>query len=158
MYVFLRLLVHQCLLINSTYCVLAILYRHKTLQSHPLVQWGWFPHSSGHRNKVYSRQHSLTESHLKICHWDSQWDLKFPQDNMHQEDKHHPPLWNSDLGVVCSHPAHRSIQGHSFQICYLEMIQLLIQHRTSQEDMAYIHLHEQGSAKRIIKFVNSGND
>ena len=143
---------------SSTYCLSAIQYRHALLLYHLLVQWGWFAHSNGHQNIVYSHQHSLTESHLKMCHWDSQWDLKFPQDSKHQEGRHPPLLWNSDWGVVCSHPAHRSIQGHSFQICYLEMIQLLLHYRTSQQDRADIHLCEQGPAKRITKSVNTGND
>lgn len=93
-----------------------------------------------------------------MCHWDSQRDLMFPQDSKHQEDKHPPLLWNSDWGVVCSHPAHRSIQGHSFQICYLEMFQLLLHYRTSQQDRPDIPLHEQGPAKRITRSVNAGND
>lgn len=93
-----------------------------------------------------------------MCHWDSQRDLMFPQDSKHQEDKHPPLLWNSDWGVVCSHPAHRSIQGHSFQICYLEMFQLLLHYRTSQRDRVDIPLHEQGPAKRITSSVNAGND
>ena len=132
-------------------------YRHET-PPHLLAQSGWFPHSSDHRNKVYSHLHSLTESHLKMCRWDSQWDLRFPQDNMHQEDKLHPPLWKWDWGVVCLHPVHSSIQGHSFQKYYLEMIQLLILHRTFQQDRACIHLHERGPAKSMTRSVNSGKD